>query len=99
MALTLLPVGLIVAVIIEMASIRLRRVTVLPLFKFSVTGLLIAVFLLTKPLSATVLVNIWSLIADVSEIRSITGVYGEGYRLLFYDAFLPDTSYSPLPAE
>lgn len=97
MAWTILPVGLIVAVIITIASIRVKQVTVLLLFRFPATGLSAGLFLLAIPLSATVLVSLGSIFVGVTEIRSITGVFGDVYRLLFYDACLPNMGCSSMP--
>lgn len=82
MTLTLFPVRLIVVVIIKIASIRIRRVTILPLFRFSATGFSIVSLLLAIPLSRTVFVNFGSLVVCVVEIRSITRPYENVGRLL-----------------
>lgn len=82
MALTLFLVGLIIAVIIRMASIRARRVTVFSLFGFSSTEFSIALFLLAITSSARVLVGIGSLVANATEIRFSAGIYGELYLVL-----------------
>lgn len=86
----LLSVELTVVAIIEIASLRVRPVTVVLLFKFSVRGVSIAVCLLATFLFATVLAGIGSLVAVLFEVCSATGVYW----LLLHEAFLVDTGCS-----
>lgn len=87
--------GLVVAVTIKIASIRVRKFTVLLLFRISIREFPIALPVLAIPLSATVLFGIGSHNACVSDIRFITRVEGKLYRLLNHDAFLFDTGCSP----
>lgn len=89
MALILLPVLLIVTIIVRIAHIRARRVTVLFLFRFSATGFFTALLLPTTPLFAMVFVGIGSLVTSVSEICFITVVYGEYIVLFFTKLFSP----------
>lgn len=76
---TFLPVGLIIAFIIEIASLslRVRPVTVLPWFGFFPTGLSVALLPLATSFAATVLVGVRSLVAGVSEIGFNPGAYAE----------------------
>lgn len=87
MASTLLSVVLNVPIITKMASVRVRRVTVLLLFRFPDTGFSTAFLLLAIPLFETVFVGVRSLVAGVSEIRTITGVYWEVIGFSFTTLF------------
>lgn len=94
MALTLLLVGLVVAVIIEATFIRVRLVTVLFLIRLFSMGSFVALFLSAVLLSATALVDIGPLVASVHEICSSTEVHWEVYNLLCYHFILSVTGSS-----
>lgn len=88
--LRLLVLSRFLLLITETASMRVRRATVLFGLIFSVARLSISFLLLSLPLSETALVGIESLVANVSEIRSITRIYREIdrrflYQTLFFD--------------
>lgn len=55
---------------------------------FVAMGLFTGFHHLALPLSATVFVGIWSVVADLFENRYNTKVYEKIYRLLFYNGFL-----------
>lgn len=92
-----LSVGVIAAVIIEVASIRVRQVTVFLRYGFSVTGFSTALLLLALSFSATILCGTESQFAGKTEIRSNMGVCKKLCRLLLDGAVLPGTDSSPMP--
>lgn len=97
MASALLPVRLIVAVVAGTASIRVRQVTVLLLFRLFASERSNSPLILETSHPAMFFIGVIPLVGSVCEIRSIIGVYREIYRFLFYDAFLPDTDCLSMP--
>lgn len=95
MASTVFLVGFVAAVVTEISSIRVRRVTVLLCFGFSAMKFFIAPLLQAIPLSATTSASIGSLAAGVSELRLVARVFGELYRILSHEVLLSDTRCSP----
>lgn len=91
MASALLPIRPILAVILEISSIRVRRVAVLLPFRLLANGLSFALSVMLIPLSATVLFGVGSLVDGLSEICASTAVYGEVYSFTFHDGSLSET--------
>lgn len=80
---TLYPVGRVVAVILRLTSIRVRRVTILFSVGLCATGFSAARLRLETTLSAKALGGTGHLFASVHEICYSTKDYGEVYRDLF----------------